>query len=154
MGNLTLQSLTQYLAQFCAVTKSRLFIHSPKSKLEVQFLASKFRTNLNGSKAYPIVKSINSAFSWHPPVAAPILPPLESKRVIDQLCERIRYLHDSLRSEQAYCRWVKEYISRLANTRKAAALTRKQALSASLFFYSKVLAFDSPWLKSCAKKKD
>lgn len=40
------------------------------------------------------------------------LPPLRSVKVLDQLRERIRYLHYSLRTEQAYvnsrrwCRWL------------------------------------------------
>lgn len=34
------------------------------------------------------------------------LPPLRSVKVLDQLRERIRYLHYSLRTEQAYVHWV------------------------------------------------
>lgn len=33
------------------------------------------------------------------------LPPLRSVKVLDQLRERIRYLHYSLRTEQAYVHW-------------------------------------------------
>lgn len=35
------------------------------------------------------------------------LPPLRSVKVLDQLRERIRYLHYSLRTEQAYVNWVR-----------------------------------------------
>ncbi|EPU0874018.1 phage integrase N-terminal SAM-like domain-containing protein, partial [Escherichia coli] len=35
------------------------------------------------------------------------LPPLRSVKVLDQLRERIRYLHYSLRTEQAYVHWVR-----------------------------------------------
>jgi integron integrase len=117
------------------------------------------------------VKSIISAFPRQAPLVAPILPPLESKRVMDQLRERIRYLHYSLRTEQAYCMWVKdylrfhklrhptqmgrleieEYLSHLANNRKVAASTHKQALSALLFFYGKVLQVNLPWLNEIGR---
>ena len=38
----------------------------------------------------------------------PPLPPLQSPRLLDQVRERIRYLHYSLRTEQAYVHWVRE----------------------------------------------
>ena len=38
------------------------------------------------------------------------MPPLQSPRIVDQLRERIRYLHYSLRTEEAYVYWVKGYI--------------------------------------------
>lgn len=42
--------------------------------------------------------------------ASPPLPPLQSVRLLDQLRERIRYLHYSLRIEQAYVHWVRAFI--------------------------------------------
>lgn len=38
------------------------------------------------------------------------LSPLRSVKVLDQLRERIPYLHYSLRTEQAYFRWVRAFI--------------------------------------------
>lgn len=38
------------------------------------------------------------------------LPPLRSVKVLDQLRERIRYLHYSLQTEQAYVHWVRAFI--------------------------------------------
>ncbi len=38
------------------------------------------------------------------------LPPLRSVKVLDQLRERIRYLHYSLRTEEAYVHWVRAFI--------------------------------------------
>lgn len=35
------------------------------------------------------------------------LPPLRAPKVLDQLRERIRYLHYSLRIEEAYVYWVR-----------------------------------------------
>ena len=84
------------------------------------------------------------------------LPPLRSVKVLDQLRERIRYLHYSY--EQAYVHWVRAFIrfhgvrhpatlgsseveaflSWLANERKVSVSTHRQAL-ALLFFYGKVL---------------
>jgi chaperonin GroEL len=93
------------------------------------------------------------------------LPPLRSVKVLDQLRERIRYLHYSLRTEQAYVHWVRAFIrfhgvrhpatlgsseveaflSWLANERKVSVSTHRQALAALLFFYGKVLCTDLPW---------
>ena len=92
------------------------------------------------------------------------LPPLRSVKVLDQLRERIRYLHYSLRTEQAYVNWVRAFIrfhgvrhpatlgsseveaflSWLANERKVSVSTHRQALAALLFFYGKVLCTDLP----------
>lgn len=80
--------------------------------------------------------------------------------------ERIRYLHYSIRTEEAYVYWVRAYIrfhgirhpgtmarpeveaflSWLVNERKVAASTHRQALSALLFLYEKVLGVNLPWL--------
>ncbi|MGB7989041.1 MAG: integron integrase [Candidatus Methylophosphatis roskildensis] len=98
--------------------------------------------------------------------SSPPLPPLKSVKVLDQLRERIRYLHYSIRTEEAYVYWVRAFIrfhglrhpatmggaeveaflSWLANGRSVAASTHKQALSALLFFYRKVLGADLPWM--------
>ncbi len=59
--------------------------------------------------------------------------PLHPVRLMDQVRERIRYLHYSLSTE-----------------RKVSASNRNQALSALLFLYSKVLLIDLPWLKVAA----
>ena len=37
-------------------------------------------------------------------------PPLQSVRVLDQLRERIRYMHYSLSTEQVYVYWVRFFI--------------------------------------------
>lgn len=96
----------------------------------------------------------------------PPLPPLKSVRLLDQLRERIRYLHYTISTEQTYVYWVKSFIrfhgvrhpaemgraeieaflSWLANERRVAVSTHKQALSALLFLYDKVLGIDLPWM--------
>jgi site-specific recombinase XerD len=100
----------------------------------------------------------------------PGTPPLQSIRVLDQLRERIRYMHYSLSTEQVYVYWVRFFIrwsarsgqmrhprdlgapdveaflSMLATERKVSASTHNQALSAVLFLYREVLGVALPWL--------
>lgn len=105
--------------------------------------------------------------------STPSLPPLKAVKVLDQLRERIRYLHYSLRTEETYVKWVRsfirfhdlrhpammggdeveEFLSYLANTRHVAASTHKQALSALLFFYGKVLGVHLPWMKEIGRPR-
>ena len=96
--------------------------------------------------------------------------PLKSIRLLDQVRERIRYLHYSLSTEKVYLYWVKFFIrwhgrdgrmkhprdmgpreveaflTMLATERKVSASTHNQALSAILFLYREVLAIQLPWL--------
>lgn len=101
------------------------------------------------------------------------LPPLRSVKVLDQLRERIRYLHYSLPTEQAYVHWVRAFIrfhgvrhpatlgsseveaflSWLANERKVSVSTHRQALAALLFIYGKVLCTDLPWLQEIGRPR-
>ena len=93
-------------------------------------------------------------------------PPLQSTRLLDQLRERVRYLHYSLSTEKVYLYWVRFFIrwhglrhprdmgapeveaflTMLANERQVSASTHNQALSALLFLYREVLAIDLPWM--------
>jgi integron integrase len=97
-------------------------------------------------------------------------PPLQSFRLLDQVRERIRYLHYSLSTEKTYLyrvrfyvRWhgrngtmthprdmgakqVEAFLTMLATERKVSASTHNQALSALLFLYREVLEEDLPWL--------
>jgi integron integrase len=101
------------------------------------------------------------------------LPPLRAVKLMDQLRERIRYLHYSLRTEQTYVYWVRYFIhfhklkhpkdmagpeveaflSWLACNRKVSASTHKQALSALLFLYSKVLCVQLPWMADIGRPR-
>jgi integron integrase len=100
----------------------------------------------------------------------PLNPPLQSLRLLDQVRERIRYLHYSLSTEKTYLYWVRFYVrwhgrngtmthprdmgakqveaflTMLATERKVSASTHNQALSALLFLYREVLEEDLPWL--------
>ena len=96
----------------------------------------------------------------------PRKPPLQSARLLDQLRERIRYMHYTLRTEQAYVYWVRFFIrwhamrhprdmgareieaflTMLATEYKVSAATHNQALSAILYLYREVLDVELPWL--------
>jgi integron integrase len=93
-------------------------------------------------------------------------PPLHSTRLLDQVRERVRYLHYSLRTEEAYVYWVRffvrwhgmkhprdmgaadvqSFLTMLATQRRVSASTHNQALSAVLFLYREVLGADLPWM--------
>ncbi len=101
------------------------------------------------------------------------MPPLQAPRLLDQVRERIRYLHYSIRTEQAYVHWVlafvrfhelrhpsemgqaevEGFLSWLANERRVSASTHKQALSALLFLYEKVLGVDLAWMSEVGRPR-
>ena len=94
----------------------------------------------------------------------------QSKRLLEQMREVLRYRHYSLKTEQAYVYWVRffvrwhgrhgpmrhprsmggaevtQFLTMLANERHVSVSTHNQALSALLFLYREVLAIDLPWL--------
>jgi site-specific recombinase XerD len=99
------------------------------------------------------------------------LPPA-APRLLDAVRERLRYMHYSLRTEEAYVHWVRGFVrwaggrrhpremgaaevqaflSMLANERHVAAATHRQALSALLFLYREVLGIDMPWLQQLGR---
>jgi integron integrase len=99
--------------------------------------------------------------------------PLQSARLLDQVRERIRYMHYSIRTEEAYVHWVRAFVrfhsmrhpvdmgaaeveaflSWLAGERQVAVATHKQALSAIVFLYQRVLGLDLPWLGEIGRPK-
>ncbi len=101
-------------------------------------------------------------------------PPLQSTRLLDQVRERIRYLHYSIRTEHAYVHWIRAFVrfhgvrhpremgapqveaflSWLASERQVAVATHKQALSALVFLYRQVLGLDLPWLAEIGRPKN
>ncbi|MBC7788775.1 MAG: phage integrase N-terminal SAM-like domain-containing protein [Anaerolineae bacterium] len=101
------------------------------------------------------------------------LPPLRAPNILDQLRERLRYLHYSQRTEQVYVHWcrafirfhgirhpremsgaeVETFLSWLALERKVAASTHTQALSALLFLYGKVLCIHLPWMAEIGRPR-
>lgn len=108
-----------------------------------------------------------------PPVAPPTLPPLQAPRLLDQLRERIRLLHYSRSTEDAYVHWcrafvrfhgkqhprdlggpeVEAFLTWLADERQLAPASHKQALSALLFLYIKVLGINLPWMQEIGRPR-
>jgi integron integrase len=98
-------------------------------------------------------------------------PPPE--RLLDRLRGQIRYLHYSIRTEQAYVYWtrafvrfhglrhplelggpeVERFLAWLATDRQVSASTHKQALSALLFLYQRVLGLQLPWMDEISRPR-
>ena len=92
-------------------------------------------------------------------------------RLLDQVRERIRYLHYSLRTEQGYVHWVRAYVRFhglrhpkemgqaeveaflrwLSAERRVSVSTHRQALSALLFVYQQVFGQTVPWLSAIGR---
>jgi integron integrase len=94
-------------------------------------------------------------------------------RLLDQLRERIRVKHYSIRTENTYVHWVRRFIlfhhkkhpadmgapeveaflTHLAVVGNVAAATQNLALSSILFLYKEVLLIDLPWLDDVTRAK-
>jgi len=114
---------------------------------------------------------MNSTINFPKHSADGARPPLQSKRLLDQMRERLRYMHYSLRTEKTYLFWVRWFIrfsglrhprdmgqpevetflTMLANERKVAPATHRQALSAILYLYKEVLVQDLPWMQGIGR---
>ena len=98
--------------------------------------------------------------------------PPRSVKLLDQVRERVRYLHYSLQTEKAYVYWAKAfvlwsarsngefrhprvmgqadvegYLTMLATEKQVAPATHRQALNALLFLYRQVLGMELPWMQ-------
>ncbi len=94
-------------------------------------------------------------------------------RLLDALRQQIRYLHYSIRTEAAYVYWVRAFVhfhelrhpldlssadvqaflTWLAAERQVSAATHRQALSALLFLYQKVLNQNLPWMQEVGRPR-
>ena len=94
-------------------------------------------------------------------------------KLLDQVRDRIRVKHYSIRTETQYVQWIKRFIlfhgkrhpqemgaaeveaflTHLAVDGQVSASTQNQALSALLFLYKEVLAIDLPWLGNVVRAK-
>jgi len=97
----------------------------------------------------------------------------DKPKLLDQVREAIRTRHYSLRTEEAYVRWIKRFIlfhgkrhplemsgqevsqflSALAVREKVSASTQHQALNAIVFLYREVLGRDFGWLQDVVRAK-
>ncbi len=98
---------------------------------------------------------------------------MDKPKLLDQVRAICRRKHYSLRTEEAYVRWIREYIlfhekrhpkelgeehatlflSDLAVQRDVASSTQNQALAALLFLYREVLQQPLPWLDNLTRAK-
>ncbi|WP_074926427.1 integron integrase [Nitrosomonas eutropha] len=103
-----------------------------------------------------------------PPSPAPTSP-----KLLDQLRDKLRLKHYSIRTEVQYVQWVRRFIlfhdkrhpqemgggeveaflTHLAVSGRVAASTQNQALSALLFLYREVLEIDLPWFDNVVRAK-
>lgn len=94
-------------------------------------------------------------------------------KLLDQVRDRIRVKHYSIRTETQYVQWIKRFIlfhnkrhpqemstteveaflTHLAVDGHVSASTQNQALSALLFLYKEVLGIDLPWLNNVVRAK-
>jgi integron integrase len=94
-------------------------------------------------------------------------------KLLDQVRDRIRVKHYSIRTETQYVQWIKRFIifhdkrhpkdmgapeveaflTHLAVVGNVAAATQNQALSAILFLYREVLCINLPWLDGVVRAK-
>lgn len=98
---------------------------------------------------------------------------MSAPRLLDQVREKIRVKHYSIRTEKSYVDWIKRFIlfhdkrhpenmggpevekflSHLAMDRNVTASTQNQALAAILFLYREVLKIELPWLDDMQRAK-
>lgn len=94
-------------------------------------------------------------------------------KLLDQVRDRLRLKHYSLRTEEAYTYWIRgfirfhdrrhpremgkeaieQFLSWLARERNVSASTQNQAKAALLFLYKEVLLIDLPWLDDVEQAK-
>lgn len=94
-------------------------------------------------------------------------------KLLDQVRDKIRFKHYSIRTEQAYTDWIRRFIlhfgkrhpaemgaaeveaflTHLAVVGKVSASTQNQARCALLFLYKEVLAIELPWLDNVEQAK-
>lgn len=115
---------------------------------------------------------------FNPPQVTATTPAASSsnprpQRLLDQMRERIRVLHYSIRTEHAYVDWIRrfvlhhnkrhprdmgaahveQFLSYLAAERNVSASTQNQAKAALLFLYKEVLNIQLPWLAQVTSAK-
>jgi integron integrase len=96
-----------------------------------------------------------------------------SPKLLDQVRERLRFKHYSIRTEETYLLWIRRFIlfhnkrhprdmaaaeveaflTHLAVVRNVSASTQNIALNAVLFLYKQVLLIELPWLDGVVRAK-
>lgn len=98
---------------------------------------------------------------------------MKEPRLLDQVRDKLRMRHYSIRTEEAYVQWIKRYIhfhnkthprelgeteitaflTDLAVTKNVSASTQNQALAALLFLYQQVLDIKLEWMNDIVRAK-
>lgn len=115
------------------------------------------------------------SYNNNPKHSKPSGPPLVATRLLDQVRERLRYMHYSLQTEKSYVYWIKffvrwhgrtgtmrhpremgrseveAFLTMLASERRVSTSTHRQALSALLYLYKEVVGQDLPWLQEIGR---
>ncbi len=109
----------------------------------------------------------------HAPMSGDDPAPQPGKRLMVRVHERLRVKHYSLKTEQVYVFWIKQFLhhhdlrhpqtmgdqevtaflNHLATDRKVSAATQNLALAAILFLYRQVLGQQLPWLNDVIRAK-
>jgi len=96
-----------------------------------------------------------------------------ARRLLDQVRERVRYDHYSMRTEQAYVFWVRRFVrfheprhprelggpeverflTHLATVDRVASSTHRQALAAVLYLYRRVFGVELPWMSGIGRPR-
>src|SRR3569623_2404624 len=100
-------------------------------------------------------------------------PSSPAPKLLDQVRDRIRVKHYSIRTETQYVQWIRRFIlfhgkrhprdlgaseveaflTHLAVEGNVAAATQNQALSALIFLYREVLGIELPWLEKVKRAR-
>ena len=116
-----------------------------------------------------------SSYNNYPKHRKPSGTPLVATPLLDQVRERLRYMHYSLQTEKSYVYWIKffvrwhgrfgtmrhpremdqleveTFLTMLATERRVSTSTHRQALSALLYLYKEVVQQDLPWLQEIGR---
>jgi integron integrase len=129
---------------------------------EVSELSERTQPDAAPASRHASPPGADGVFRMSDPDSAPSAP----LRLLDAVRAQVRYRHYSLRTEQAYLHWIRAFIhfhglrhpaemgfaeveaflTWLAADRQVSPSTHRQALSALLFLYQKVLRIDLPWM--------
>jgi hypothetical protein len=146
--------------QECACDKCDAPVHLTRSRLR----KPAFKDGFSPSITIALGKESSHTGERAPELIRPA--PSAKPKLLDQVRDAIRRKHFSIRTEQAYCDWIRRFIlfhqkrhpaemgeeeitqflSHLAPEGRVAASTQNQSLSALLFLYKEVLRREVGWL--------
>jgi hypothetical protein len=102
---------------------------APLRRATLPWPSGRGKTSFEGGREHNMTKSPEPTDARRAPEAASVaaaLPPLRSTRMLDQLRERVRTLHFSRSTEQAYVQWCRAFI-RFHGIRHPAQMARPKS---------------------------